>query len=232
MGPMVQGFNRRKVLRLSVLGLVALFTWSLIAAPSSSGDTVPPEEPANLSAYYTFGDAVPISVYADLEAGVSALGVGLPAFGPALAHTFTEVGLPSQASADGFLTDFGIANTINGTVTGTFVPTEASARQPGGAASDEFTFAGGPIGNDRFARAAAGVVRVSAESTEAPTSRSTAYFGNVYLLPGSGAPPEPPGSYNPDDTFPGGPGGKATLDPGPKAQTAILSINSISSNSQ
>ena len=233
MGPMMQGFNRRKVARLSALAVVALFTWSFIAAPSSSGDTTQaPTEPADLSAYYTFGDAVPIAVYADLEAGVSAAGVGLPAFGPALAHTFTEVGLPSQASADGFLTDFGIANSINGTVTGTFVPTEASARQPGGDASDQFTFAGGPIGNDRFARAAAGVVRVAAESSEAPNSRSTAYLGNIYLLPGSGAPPEPPGSYNPDDTFPGGPGGSQIPDPGPKAQTAILSFNSVSSNSQ
>ena len=66
MGPMVQGFDRRKVVRLSALALVALFTWSFIAAPSSSGDTQPPQEPASLSAYYTFGDAVPIAAYADL----------------------------------------------------------------------------------------------------------------------------------------------------------------------
>jgi len=232
MGPMIRGFDRRKVVRLTALGVVALFTWSFIAAPSSSGDTQPPPEPADLSAYYTFGDAVPIDIYADLEAGVAAAGVGLPAFGPALAHTSTDVSLPSQASSDGLLADFGIANSINGTVTGTYVPTEATARQPGGNDSDQFTFAGGPIGNDRFARAAGGVVRVSAESSEAPNSHSTAYMGNVYLLPGTESPPEPPGSYNPDDTFPGGPGGKQIPDPGPKAQTAILSMSSIASNTQ
>ena len=232
MGPMVRGLDRRKVVRLTALAIVALFTWSFIAAPPSHGDTPPPEEPASLSGYFTFGDATPIDGYADIEGGVAALGVGLPAFGPALAHSSTEVALPSQASADGFLDDNGIANAVNGTVTGTYVPTEVSARQPGGNQSDEYTFGGGPIGNDRFARAAAGVVRVSAESSDAPNAHSTAYFSNVYLLPGTESPPEPPGSYNPDDTFPGGPGGKPTPDPGPKAQTAILSFNSISSNAQ
>jgi len=227
MGPMAQGFDRRKVVKLAAFSIVTLFAWSLIAAPSSSGQAeAAPVEPENLSAYYTFGDAVPIAGYTDVEAA------GLPAFGPALAHTFTQVGLPSQASADGFLTDFGIANTVNGTTTGTFVPTEASARQPGGNPKAEFTTAGGPIGNDQFARAAAGVVRATAEQSDAPQANSNAYLGNVYILPGSGSPPDAPGTYNPDDTFPGGPSGAPTPDPGPHNQTAILSIGSVASNSK
>src|SRR5438093_7196293 len=142
MGPMLRGekLNRRRLTKLGALGLVAMFAWSLIAAPSSVGQDQEIVEPDTVSSYYTFADAVPITSYIDHQE------IGAPAFGPGLAHSNTEVALPSEASAIAWLIDNGIANGLHGTTTGAKVPTEVSAKQPGGDSGAEFTTAGGPVG--------------------------------------------------------------------------------------
>lgn len=228
MGPMVRGpgFNRRRLTKLTAVGIIAMFTWSLIAAPSSVGQDAEIAEPETISSYYTFADAAPVSGYLDHQA------LPAPAFGPALAHSQTEVGLPSEASAIAWLLDNGIANGLHGTTTGASVPTEVTAKQPGGEPSAEFTTAGGPIGEEEFGRAAAGVARARATRSEAPRGFATAYFNNICLFPAAGSPPEPPGTYDPDATFPGGDGQKPIPDPGPLAQQCIVGVASMSSTSQ
>ena len=230
MGPMIRGrkLDRRRVMKLSALGLVAMFTWSFIAAPSSiSQSAEPAAEPDEIIAYSTFSEAAPVSSYLDHKSPVPA-----PAFGVALAHSLTEVNQPSQASALAWLSDFGIANGLHGTTTGAAVPTESSARQPGGAPVAEFRTAGGPVGEEEFGRVAAGVSRASATQVGSPRGFATSYLGNVVLFPAAGTPPEPPGTYDPDDTFPGGDQLAPTPDPGPHNQMAILSIGSIASTSE
>src|SRR5919109_575533 len=179
MGPMVRGekLNKRKLTKLAVLGIVALFTWSLIAAPSSVGQAEGVTEPEEISSYFTFADAAPIIGYLDHQA------LPAPAFGPGFAHTSTEVALPSEASAIAWLLDFGIANGLHGTTTGASVPTEVNARQPGGDEKGEFTTAGGPVGEEEFGRVAAGVARATAVHSAAPRGFSTAYFSDVCLFP-------------------------------------------------
>ena len=230
MGPMIRGrkLDRRRVMKLSALGLVAMFTWSFIAAPSSiSQGAEPAAEPDEIIAYSTFAEAAPLSSYLDHKSPVPA-----PAFGVALAHSLTEVNQPSQASALAWLSDFGIANGLHGTTTGAAVPTEASARQPGGAPGAEFKMAGGPVGEEEFGRVSAGVARASATQVGSPRGFAHSYLGNLVLFPAAGTPPEPPGTYDPGDTFPGGPGLAPTPDPGPRNQMAILAVGSLASTSE
>ncbi|MGH2725642.1 MAG: hypothetical protein ACRDKS_01570, partial [Actinomycetota bacterium] len=228
MGPMVRGpgFNRRRITKLAAVGIIAMFTWSLIAAPSSVGQDAEIAEPETISSYYTFADAAPISGYLDHQA------LPAPAFGSALAHSHADVGLPSEASAIAWLLDAGIANGLHGTTTGASVPTEVTAKQPGGEPSAEFTTAGGPIGEDEFGRAAVGVARARATQSESPRGFAHAYFNNICLFPAAGSPPEPPGTYDPDATFPGGDNQKPIPDPGPLAQQCIVGVSSMSSTSQ
>jgi hypothetical protein len=229
MGPMKRGekLNRRRLTKLGALGLVAMFAWSLAAAPPSVGQDEVIAEPDSVSSYYTFGDAVPIGDYIDHQSPIPA-----PAFGSGLAHSNTEVALPSQASAIARLLDNGIANGLHGTTTGAKVPTEVSAKQPGGDPGAEFTTAGGPVGNEAFGRVATGVARAVAVHSEAPRGFANAYFQDVCLFPAAGSPPEPPGSYDPDATFPGGDGQTPKHDDGPLARQCIVSASSIASTTQ
>lgn len=228
MGPMVRGekLNRRRLTKLAAVGVIAMFTWSLIAAPASVGQDEAVTEPDSVSSYYTFADAAPIGGYVDHQA------LPAPAFGPAIAHSNTEVALPSEASAIAWLLDAGIANGLHGTTTGASVPTEVNAKQPGGDARAEFTTAGGPVGEEEFGRVAAGTARASATHSDAPRGLANAYFEDVCLFPAAGSPPEPPGSYDPDATFPGGDNQTPKKDPGPIARQCIVSAASISSTSQ
>jgi hypothetical protein len=228
MGPMLRGekLSRRRLTKIGAFGLVAMFAWSLAAAPPSVGQDEQIAEPDSVSSYYTFGDAVPIGGYFDHQV------LPAPAFGPAFAHSNTEVALPSEASAIAWLLDAGIANGLHGTTTGAKVPTEVSAKQPGGEPGGEFTTAGGPVGNEAFGRVAAGVARAIAVHSEAPRGFANAYFQDLCLFPAAGSPPEPPGTYDPDATFPGGPGQTPKHDDGPLARQCIVSAASISSTSQ
>jgi hypothetical protein len=228
MGPMVRGekLNRRRITKLTVVGIIAMFTWSLIAAPSSVGQDESISEPDDVASYYTFGDATPIASYIDHQV------LPAPAFGPALAHSNTEVALPSEASAVAWLMDAGIANGLHGTTTGAAVPTEASAKQPGGEPKAEFVAGGGPIGQEQFGRVAGGVARATAVHSDAPRGFANSYFEDVCLFPAAGTSPEPPGTYDPDATFPGGPGQTPKHDDGPLARQCIVSAASISSTSQ
>jgi len=130
------------------------------------------------------------------------------------------------------LLDNGIANGLHGTTTGAKGPTEVSAKQPGGDSGAEFTTAGGPVGNEAFGRVAAGVARATAIHSEAPRGFANAYFQDVCLFPAAGSPPEPPGTYDPDATFPGGNGQTPKHDDGPMARQCIVSAASIASTSQ
>jgi hypothetical protein len=228
MGPMIRGekFNRRRLSKIGALGLVAMFLWSLIAAPSSVGQSEEIIEPESVASYYTFADALPIGGYVDHQA------LPAPAFGPALAHSNTEVSLPSEASAIAWLLDAGIANGLHGTTTGASVPTEVNAKQPGGDANAEFTTAGGPIGEEEFGRVAAGVARATAVHSDAPRGLANAYFQDVCLFPAAGSPSQPPGTYDPDATFPGGDRQSPVPDPGPQSRQCIVSAASIASSSQ
>lgn len=228
MGPMVRGakLNRRRLTKLGAVGLILMFAWSLIAAPSSVGQSEEIVEPDSVSSYFTFADAVPIASYFDHQA------LPAPAFGPGLAHSNTEVALPSEASAIAWLLDNGIANGLHGTTTGASVPTEVTAKQPGGDSGAEFTTAGGPIGEGDFGRLAAGVARATAVHSSAPRGAANAYFSDVCLLPAAGSPPNPPGTYDPDATFPGGDGQTPKHDDGPLARQCIVSAASIASTSQ
>jgi hypothetical protein len=229
MGPMLRGerLNKRKVTKLGVLGLAAMFTWSLIAAPASVGQEEPAPEPEEVIAYSTFAEAAPVSNYLDHKSPVPA-----PAFGIALAHSLTEVNQPSQASGLAWLTDFGIANGLHGTTTGAAVPTEATARQPGGTTAAEYKAAGGPVGEDEFGRVAAGWSRATATQVGSPRGFAHSFIANAILFPAAGSPPEAPGTYDPGATFPGGPGLAPTPDPGPRNQMGILAIGSIASTSE
>jgi hypothetical protein len=230
MGPMIRGekFDRRRLTKIGAAGLIAMFLWSLIAAPSSVGQAEEIVEPESLSSYYTFGDALPVGSYFDHQA------LPAPAFGPALAHSNTEVALPSEASAIAWLMDAGIANGLHGTTTGASVPTEVNAKQPGGDSSAEFTTVGGPIGEEEFGRLAAGVARASASHSDSPRGVANAYFQDLCLFPAAGSPPNPPGTYDPDATFPGGedPPQGPKPDPGPLARQCIVSVASMASTSQ
>ncbi len=228
MGPMLRGekLNKRRVTKLAILGIIAMFTWSLIAAPSSVGQDEAVIEPEEIASYFTFADAAPITGYLDHQA------LPAPAFGLGLAHTTTEVALPSEASAIAWLLDAGIANGLHGTTTGASVPTEVNAKQPGGEPKAEFTTAGGPVGEEEFGRVVAGVARATALHGSAPRGFGTAYFSDVCLFPAAGSPPEPPGTYDPDATFPGGDNQAPQKDPGPLARQCIVSAASIASTSQ
>lgn len=227
MGPMTRRpkLSRRKVARLSAAALAGLFLWSFVAAPSSTGVEEEVVEPAGLSAYSTLADARPVQTWFDHQVYQIPLG-------PSLAHSITEVSLPSTGSGIAWLVDGGLANGLHGTTTGSRVPTEASAKQPGGAASQEFVVAGGPIGSDPFIRAGSGVARAEAEHSDSPRAFANAYFGNLVVLPAAGSPEHPPGTFNPDATFPGGERSEPVPDPAPQGQMALLSIGSVASTAE
>lgn len=226
MDPDIQNAARteRKVIR-SFAALAAVFMlWSLLSTPNSQADDGKEiQEPESLSAYYTIADAMPVQSYLDHQVYQIA-----PA--PALAHSQTEVGYPSEASGIAWLVDAGIANGLHGTTTGNKVPTESSAKQPGGEPKEEFSTAGGPIGSDATARVQAGRSIATAEQSDRPTGYANSYLGNLWVFPAAGSPKDPPGTLDPDATYPGGEPG--VLDPAPRGQMAILSIGSISSTSE
>ena len=228
MGPMVRksAIAKRRLVKLAATWLVALFVWSLVASPASVGQAEEPTEPEQLSAYFTDADAAAILGY------VRHAALPAPPCAVNAAHSVSDVALPSAASGLALLTDFGICNGLHGTTTGAAVPTEASARQPGGAPTAEFVLAGGPIGEEEFGRAAAGVARASAGREGSPRGFAHSYLGNVVLFPAAGSPPQPPGTYDPDATFPGGDAGAATPDPAPQHQMGIVSIGSIASSTE
>lgn len=228
MGPMVRGpkLSRRTISKWSALGLTGLMLWSLVAAPTSYGEEQDVVEPYELSAYYTYADAMPVQGFFDHQARL----VGL---GPGIAHSQSELAMPSAASGIAWLADMGIANGLHGTTTGNRVPTEASAKQPGGAERDEFSVAGGPLGNEATARVQAGRAFASASHSDSPRGYASAFLGNIYVLPAAGVVgQDPPGSYNPDQTFPGGDLGAPSPDPAPQGQMAILSVGSIASTTE
>lgn len=246
MGPMVRGrpLDRKRVARWSAVAIVALFMWSFIAAPSAQTEETEVVEPETLSAYDAVADAAPIVSLIDHQ-------IALVQLTPTIAHTNSEVSLPSQATSIAYILDNGLANGLHGTTTGNKVPTEVTASQPGGAAKDEFVLAEQPFGNDATGRVGAGVARATAEHGIKPRGYSHAYMGNLVLLPAPGSPEQPPGSYDPENdalreqedptTFiapSGSPSPTAEDDdpraytPNPSGQMAILAVGSIASTSE
>jgi len=206
--------------------MAALLVWGALAAPPSAiSDEAPIVEPADLSAYSTVADARPVQTYFDHQAYQIPLG-------PSLAHSQTEVALPSSGSGVAWLVDGGLFNGLHGTTTGSRVPTEASAKQPGGVPESEFRVAGGPIGNEAFMEAGVGIAGARAEHDETPRGYAYSHFENLVILPAAGNPENPPGTFNPDNTFPGEIGGAPTPDPQPQGQMAILSIGSMASTAE
>lgn len=196
--------------------------WSVTAAPSPSIADSTVTEPENLSAYATLADAAPIQFYLDHQVRQIPLG-------PAIAHSTTEVSLPSAASSIAWLVDGGLVNGIHGTTTGAKVPTEASAQQPGGDPEAEFLIAGGPIGNGNFMDVRTGRAYASARHSDEPRGYGNSFINSVSVLPAAGSPHDPPGTFDPDARYPGGPDG---TDPNPQGQMAILAIGQIASTSE
>lgn len=227
MGPMTRRprLNRRKVAAWSAATLAGLMVWSLVAAPASIGDQPAVVEPPTLNAYSSFGDASAIQSYFDHQ-------VTLTPAGPTVAHSQSDVGYGPVASGTAWFEENGVVNGLNGTTTGNKVPTEVSAKQPGGLSEDKFSLAGGPIGNDPTLRVAGGQAFAKAEYSDSPRGYANSYVGNVALLPAPGGQANPPGNYDPNQTFPGGPGGSPVPDPAPNSQMAIVSIGSIASSSE
>ncbi|HVL32318.1 MAG TPA: hypothetical protein VM600_01920 [Actinomycetota bacterium] len=215
-------FRERKAVRVALALVAALMTWSVVAAPSSSGDETQTAEPEELSGYSTFGDAMPVQMYFDHQTRLIPLG-------PAIAHSQTEVSMPSASSSIAWLVDNGIANGLHGTTTGAKVPTEAAAQQPGGSDKEEFSAAGGPIGSDGFIRVQAARALAEATSGSSPRAYGNAFIGNVSVLPAAGSPKDPPGTFDPGATYPGGEPGQT--DPAPRGQMALVSIGKIASTS-
>ena len=178
MGPMVRRAKlvKRRLVKLGAAWLAAMMIWSLIAAPTSVGQSEDPAEPESLVAYFTQADASPVLGYFSHEA------LPAPPCSVNLAHATADVALPSTASGLAWLTDFGICNGLHGTTTGASVPTETNARQPGGADKGEFTVAGGPLGEEEFGRASAGVSRATATREGSPRGFAHSYLGNVILF--------------------------------------------------
>lgn len=211
----------RKPVKVLVAVAAGLMLWSVIAAPSSIGEEVTVKEPAELIAYTTLADAAPIQNYFDHQTRLVPLG-------PAIAHTQTDVSMPSVASGISWLVDMGVANGLHGTSTGNRVPTEASAKQPGGDPEQEFKVAGGPIGDKGFMSVRAGRSYARATYGDSPAGYANAFIKNVAVLPAAGAHEDAPGSFDPDQGWPGGSG----TDPAPQGQMALVSIGSIASSSR
>lgn len=221
MGSFVALLKRRKF-AWSAGALAALMLWSVLDG-TAGGQVDEPEEPAELAAYSTFADAASIQTYFDHQARLIPLA-------PAIAHSNTEVVQPSQTNSIAWLVDGGLANGLHGTTTGSGVPTQAAAQQPSGASSQEFSVAGGPIGNDEAIRVQAGRAYALAQrSAQVLRGYANSFFGNLWVLPAAGSPRDPPGAFDPDARFPGGPD---STDPAPRGQMAILSIGSIASTSE
>ena len=218
-----QSARPRRGLRTAGALCAALMVWSVIAAPPTISQEAEIQEPSDLAAYATYADAMPIQLYLDHQARQIPLG-------PAIAHSQSEVSLPSSASSIAWLVDGGVANGLHGTTTGAKVPTEASAKQPGGSSEEQFEIAGGPIGDEAFAVVHAGRAYATAVHSDNPRGYSTSQLGNVLILPAAGSPPDAPGTYDPNATFPGGDEGET--DPAPRGQMGILSIGSIASTAE
>jgi hypothetical protein len=243
MGPMVRGrpLDRKRVARWSAVAIVALFLWSFIAAPSAQTQETDVTEPSSLGAYDATADATPLTTLVDHQVAL----IQLP---PTIAHSASEVSLPSQANSIAYILDNGLANGLHGTTTGNKVPTEVTASQPGGNEKDEWVLAEQSLGNDDFGKVGAGVARATAEHSVKPRGFAHAYLGNLVLLPAPGSPDQPPGTYDPANdqsreqenpgTFPVPSGSPTPEDdpraytPNPNGQMAILAVGSVASTSE
>jgi hypothetical protein len=203
--------------------MATLMLWSLIGAPATIGQEGSIEEPGDLAAYSTFADGMPVQLWFDHQTRQIPLG-------PALAHSNSEVSLPSAASSIAWLVDGGVANGLHGTTTGAKVPTEASAKQPGGSSEEEFQAAGGPIGDGDFVEVRGGRAFAEAEHSQTPRGYSTSQYASLLVLPAAGSPTDAPGTFNPDATYPGG--SPNETDPAPQGQMGILAIGDIASTSE
>lgn len=227
MGPMSRGrkINRRKVGKGTAVTLVGLMVWSLIAAPEVPANHPELEEPFDLSAYTTSADSAPIR---------STLGhnTRLVELTPAIAHSKSEVSLPSQASSISWLADLGIANSLYGTTTGTRVLTESTASQPGGAKEEEFKINDLVLGSQETAFVKTGRSYASADHGDRPRGYGNAYLGNICIGRRPGSPPDGPGTFDPDALFPGA--ADPIPDPGSQGQVqqCVLSIGSAASTSE
>ncbi|MGH2830191.1 MAG: hypothetical protein ACRDJM_06885 [Actinomycetota bacterium] len=230
--------ERKRLLRIGAIAILALFTWSFIASPNTApttaaGDETQIVEPATLSAYNAIADAAPVR-------GLIQHNTYLVSAEPAVARSTSEVSLPSQATSTSWLIDMGTVNGLHGTTTGNKVPTETTATQPGGATEEEYSIQRGFVGNEALLRFGAGVVRSAAERSERPRGFGYGYLGNLALLPAPGSPEAPPGSYDPEadrareTERPPSPGANdpAAYTPNPKGQMAILAIGSVASTSE
>jgi len=203
--------------------MATLMLWSLLGAPATIGQEGSVEEPSDLAAYSTFADAMPVQLWFDHQTRQIPLG-------PALAHSNSEVSLPSAASSIAWLVDGGVANGLHGTTTGAKVPTEASAKQPGGSSEEEFQVAGGPIGDGDFLEVRGGRAYAEAEHSQSPRGYSTSQYASLLVLPAAGSPSDAPGTFDPNATFPGG--DPDQTDPAPQGQMGILAIGDIASTAE
>ncbi|MCA1832054.1 MAG: hypothetical protein ABR548_03055 [Actinomycetota bacterium] len=234
MGPMLlkAPLNKKRVTRRSLILISGLFVWSLIAAPQAVPDEPKIEEPPTLSAYDATADAAPISGLIDHQ-------LRLVAAAPGIAHSTSEVSYPSEATSTTWLVDGGVLNGAHGTTTGTRVPTEASASQPGGIGSEEFSIGSDTVGNDSTLRYGVGVARASAVSSDRPRGLGNAHLANIVLLPAPGSPNEAPGTYDPqgdashEKEHPPSPGADdpRAFTPNPAGQMGLLTIGSVTSAS-
>lgn len=229
MGPMIRGrkLNRRKVTKWSTVTIIGLMVWSLAAAPSSIGQEDEVVEPFELSAYHTEADAAPIR-------STFVHAVRLVDLTPAIAHSNSQVTLPSQAQSIAWVAELGLANSLHGTTTGTRVLTESAAAQPGGAQEEEFGVPEGGlvIGGSEHVRAQTGRSYASARHSDSPRGYANSFLGNVVIGRRPGTAPFPPGTFDPDATYPGGEEGAPLPDTAPQGQSALLSIGSVASTSE
>jgi hypothetical protein len=227
--------KRRLAKRGSVL-ILALFVWSLVAAPQAQPEEPEVVEPTTLVAYDAIADAAPIIANVDHQ-------VRLLTTSPGIAKSTAEVSLPSEAKAIAYLVTLGVLDGANGTTTGTRVPTESSATQPGGADEEEFKAARDSFGNGSTLRYGAGVSHATALHADRPRAFANAHLFNLVLLPAPGSPQEAPGTYDPrgdaqrEDPSPS-PGATPSPDdpkkftPNPPGQMGILTIGSLTSASE
>ncbi|MHB8511408.1 MAG: hypothetical protein ACYDCC_04445 [Actinomycetota bacterium] len=225
---------RRRAWRIGCIAIVLLFAWSFAfspnPAPSRADDVV---EPSNLSAYDATADAAPIR-------GLIQHNLYLVSAEPSIARSTSEVSLPSIATSTSWLLTFGTLDGANGTATGNKVPTETTASQPGGDASQEFALQHGSIGNASLLSFGAGVAKATAEHSNRPRGFGYGYLAGLNLLPAPGSPEAPPGSYDPSgDKAQEGPSPSPSASPDPQHYTpnpkqpmGIISIGSVASTSE
>ncbi len=250
MGPMMRSrpLDRKRFVRWTAASILALFVWSFIAAPAAQTEEAGVVEPESLSAYNAVADATPVTATGDMRLPVSVVPVSV---GPSLVHSTSEVGYPSSATSIGWLLNNGLLNSFHGLTTGTKVPTEVTASQPGGAEKEEFVLRRENVGNSSTARVGAGVVRATAEHSDRPRAYTHGYLTNLVLLPAPGSPEEAPGTYDPNEdaakekenptTFPvASPTPSLTpqeddpraFTPNPRQQMGLVTVGSVSSASE